>query len=427
MSVDGKKPGRLGILVGGGPAPGINGVIAGATTEALRDGLEVVGFRDGFKWLSEGDGTHQIALTADLVEQSRLKGGSILGTSRVNPTRDPAKLANVVRALQEQGISYLVTIGGDDTAFSASRTAATAAGHIRVAHVPKTIDNDLPLPNNMPTFGYNTARAVGSSLVRNLVEDARTTSRWYIVVAMGRSAGHLALGIGTVAGAALTIIPEEFAEGACSLDGLCDAIEGAALKSSLAGRNYGVVVIAEGVGELIKDELAKNPVVEVTHDEHGHIRLAEVPLAIILKREMQARAKARGEKVTYVDCTIGYELRCADPVPSDAEYVQQLGWGAVRYLRQTGDEGWGDSGSMISIQAGEIVPIPFDDILDPVTCKTAVRRVNVHAHPYRCARAAMLRLERADLEDDARAAALAAVGKLTMEAFRAKYSRLVGA
>jgi len=420
----GKK--KLGILVGGGPAPGINGVIGAATIEAINQGLEVVGILDGFKWLSRGDTSHTLPLTIHDVSETRFRGGSMLHTSRENPTKDPKKMENVVKALKDLGIDYLVTIGGDDTAFSASKTAQHGQGHLRVAHVPKTIDNDLPLPNNAPTFGYNTARAMGEALVSNLMRDARTTRRWYLVIAMGRTAGHLALGMGATGGAPLTIIPEELHGKDVTLGGICDIVEGAIFKSKVVGRDYGVAVIAEGVGDLVKEELAQSPLAVVEHDEHGHFRLAEVPLGLIFKRLLQDRAAARGEKVTIVDVTIGYELRCADPVPFDVEYTTQLGWGAVRYLLRMGEESWTDEGAMMSVQSGEIVPIPFSDILNPDTGKTTVRRVNVNSDVYRNARSFMLRLERADFEDKGKLKALADAAKMPVDDFRAKYGHVAG-
>src|SRR5262245_3822991 len=202
----------LALLVGGGPAPGINGVISAATIEARNRGARVIGILDGFEWLSRGDTKHVMPLEIRDVSRLHFRGGSILRTSRTNPTKDAAKLENVVRALRELGVRFLITIGGDDTAFSASRVAAAAAGGaLSVVHVPKTIDNDLPLPGGIVTFGFETARHVGVSLVETIMEDARSTSRWYLLVAMGRKAGHLALGIGKAAGATLTLIPEEFA------------------------------------------------------------------------------------------------------------------------------------------------------------------------------------------------------------------------
>lgn len=422
---NGKK--RLGILVGGGPAPGINGVIGAATIEALNRGLEVVGILDGFKWLSKNDTSHTVTLSYPDVEQTRFRGGSMLHTSRENPTKDEQKMQNVVAALKTLGIDYLVTIGGDDTAFSASKTSQYGAGAIKVAHVPKTIDNDLPLPGNMPTFGFQTARHYGGELVRNLVNDARTTRRWYLVVAMGRTAGHLALGMGTCGDANLTIIPEELPDEGYSLDLLCDTIECAMLKTKVArGDDCGVVVVAEGVAEFCAEDLKENPLVAVKYDEHGHWRLAEVPFALILKRKLQERAEARGEKTTYVDITVGYELRCSDPISVDVQYTEQLGWGAVRYLLGIGEESYERGGAMISIQAGDIVPIPFSDILDPKTGKTSVRRVNVHSDYYRCARSFMTRLEREDLANEVSLGKLAEAAGMAPEDFRAKFGPVVG-
>ncbi len=416
----------MAILVGGGPAPGINGVISGATFEALRHGLEVIGIYDGFKSLAAGDATNTCTLTADDADECRLKGGSILRTSREKPADDPAKMARVVDTLTKLGVGYLVTIGGDDTAYSAFKTAETSRGAIQVAHVPKTIDNDLPLPDQAPTFGYNTARSVGGELIRNLMEDARTTGRWFVVSAMGRSAGHLALGMARSGGATLTVIPEQFEDGKADLDLVLSIIEGSMLKSAALGRNYGVAVMAEGVGEFLAAELQSRPYVEITYDKSGNLRLAEVPLALILKKELQARNKARDRKVTIVDIAIGYELRCAPPIPFDAEYVQQLGWGAVQYvlgLRRNSKPG----GALISLRAGSIEPIPFSEILDARTGKTAIRRVDIKSDTYAAARAGMVLLEAKDLADADLVGRMAAQAKLSPEDFVKAYSRAAAA
>src|SRR5690606_16681028 len=165
---------------------------------------------DGFQWIMQGDISHTTPLTIRNVTRIHFRGGSFIGISRANPTRQPAHLENTVNWLLRLNVDKLITIGGDDTALSASKLAQFAKGQIRVVHVPKTIDNDLALPHGIPTFGFQTARHVGVRIVQDLQVDARTTSRWYFVVAMGRKAGHLALGIGKASGATLTIIPEEF-------------------------------------------------------------------------------------------------------------------------------------------------------------------------------------------------------------------------
>src|SRR5262245_58176687 len=238
---------RLAILVGGGPAPGINSVIAAATIRARLDDVEVIGVEDGFEWLMQGELRHVRPLTIENVSRIHFRGGSTLGVSRANPTRDPRTLERTVAALLELGISELITIGGDDTAFSAMKVHERAAGRIRVAHVPKTIDNDLELPAHVDTFGYQTARHHGVEVVKNLMVDAKTTSRWYYIVAMGRKAGHLALGIGKAAGATVTLIPEEFTTRPVRLARIVDTLVGAHVKRLAGGRRDGVAVIAEGV------------------------------------------------------------------------------------------------------------------------------------------------------------------------------------
>src|SRR5450756_2307052 len=158
----------------------------------------------------QGNIEHISPLTIEEVSRIHFRGGSYIGISRANPTRDPQHLENCVNALLRLNVSQLITIGGDDTAFSAMKLAEKSAGRVRVVHVPKTIDNDLDLPPHIDTFGFQTARHVGAEIVKNLMVDAFTTSKWYIVISMGRKAGHLALGIGKAAGATLTLVAEEF-------------------------------------------------------------------------------------------------------------------------------------------------------------------------------------------------------------------------
>src|SRR5574337_879799 len=229
----------LAMLVGGGPAPGINGVIAAATIEARNHGVRVLGFYDGFKWLARGDTSHVMELEIDGISRIHFEGGSILRTSRTNPAKSPETLRHVVEALDKLGVSSLLTIGGDDTAFAACRLSEVVKGRVALGHVPKTIDNDLPLPQEVPTFGYTTACNLGKDIVKNLMEDAETTDRWFFVTVMGRRAGHLALGIGGAAGATLTVIGEEFPEPTVPLQALVDILEGAIIKRRASGKGHG--------------------------------------------------------------------------------------------------------------------------------------------------------------------------------------------
>jgi ATP-dependent phosphofructokinase / diphosphate-dependent phosphofructokinase len=413
---------KLGILVGGGPAPGINGVIGAATIKAINSGLEVIGLYDGFKWLCRGDASHVVPLRIEDVSRIHLQGGSILRTARDNPTKSPELMPKALGALEQLDLDYLVTIGGDDTATSASNIAARMGDSLRVAHVPKTIDNDLPLPGDMPTFGFQTARHVGAGLVQNLMEDARTTGRWYLVVAMGRKAGHLALGIGRSAGATLSLIPEEFPPGTLTLDQVCNVIEGAIIKRRAMGRSDGTVVLAEGIGErLDPEELKDIPGVEVSYDEHNHLQLREIPLARILKSQVEQRFKQRGDKLTLVSVDLGYELRCAPPIPFDCEYVRNLGWGAVSYL--LGDQY--DGSALVCLEDGRISPLHFETLIDPQTNHARVRMVDVSRESYRIAREYMIRLIPDDLNDPQQVANLAKAAKMTPDEFRRKFAQLV--
>jgi 6-phosphofructokinase len=408
----------LAILVGGGPAPGINSAISAAAIEANNNGFEVLGIYDGFEHLVKGRTDMVRPLSIADVSRVHVQGGSILRTSRANPTRNQEDMERTVQALEKLGIAYLVTIGGDDTAFYAVEVARAAEGKIRVAHVPKTIDNDLPLPGGMPTFGFETARHVGTSLVLNLMEDSRVTNRWFFVVVMGRKAGHLALGIGKAAGATLTVISEEFPSDRIGFDDVCSVLEGAILKRRVMGRRDGLAVIAEGIGEkLDPEELAKMPGVNVEYDPHGNIRLAELPLANILKREIERRFADRGDRIAVVDVTMGYELRCAAPIPFDIDYTRTLGHGAIQFLLSDPPNEKLGRGGMVCLDGGRVDTLALEDLPDPVTGRTRVRSVDIQSEQYKVARDFMIRLERRDLEDPKMRAKLAEAAKITPEVF----------
>ena len=408
---------KLAILVGGGPAPGINSVIGAASIRASLEGVEVLGIRDGFQWIMKGDIHHVTPLTIDDVSRIHFTGGSFIGISRANPTKNPEFLENAVTSLLRLNVSRLITIGGDDTAFSAMKLAEKANGRIQVVHVPKTIDNDITLPASVDTFGFQTARHVGVQIVKNIMVDAKTTSRWYFIISMGRKAGHLALGIGKSAGATLTLVPEEF-PGATRLKTVVDTLAGAIIKRMSYGRPDGVAVIAEGVVEdLHPEDLAGLDSVE--RDAHGHIRIAEVSLGNILKEAVQKRLAEVGLKTTVVAKNIGYELRCADPVPSDMEYTRDLGYAATKYLLD------GGSNALISMQGPNFVPVPFDDLIDPQTGRTGVRYVDIHSTRYAIARRFMIRLRRDDFYDPHEIAKFAATAHMSIPQFLSEFEYLV--
>lgn len=442
---------KVGVLVGGGPAPGINGVISAATIEAEHFGLPVIGFYDGFRPLSTSDDPRRVRLisrrTPDLKpleddpgievrETSRIdvEGGSILRTSRHNPKEE--ELERVLATLRRLGVKYLVTIGGDDTALSASRLADKAKEKnqdLRVAHVPKTIDNDLPLPGDMPTFGFRTACEVGAHLVRNLMVDSATMPRWFLVVAMGRTAGHLALGMGKGAGATLTVIPEdlEFSppDEFVTADQVLDVIEGAIYKRLAMGRQDGVAVIAEGlVLKLKRGELERLTGIDTfTYDEFGHVRLGDFDMAPVWLEHLKQRLEKRGLRLRLTAQNLGYILRCEPPNAFDREYVRELGYAAVRFLmRASPYEQYADlNGAMVYVEHGKLRLRRFDEMreIDPATGKkkVSVRMVDVNTESYKVAREYMIRLEPEDLKDDDKVKRMAEAAHMSVEEFRAQF------
>lgn len=426
----GAKINKLALLVGGGPAPGINGVISAVTIEAINHGIQVFGIRDGFKDLVRGNADGIRKLTIEDVRDKALRGGSMLGTARTNPTKSAQDMGRVLDVFRNQGFDAIVTIGGDDTAYSASEVYKGAKGSIRVAHVPKTIDNDLPLPGSTPTFGFETARQLGVHIVRNLAEDARTTSRWYLIVSMGRAAGHLALGIGKAAAATLTIIPEEFRGRPVTIAELCDLITGAIIKRASNKRYHGVVVLAEGLIEAIGEKALTAAMDagqlgrygQLSRDPHGHLRLGEIEFGRMMRDLLAERLEHQGVKTTVIDKDLGYELRCADPIPFDAEYTRDLGYGAVKFLRS---EAATRSGVVISYVEGRMNPLPFDQLINPETRRMKNRKVDVNGEGYESARRYMIRLEKADFHDPERLHRLAAAAGMNPDQFRERFEYVV--
>ncbi len=405
------------IVVGGGPAPGINGVISAATIEAVNEGKEVIGIYGGFKSLFAGDIKSAIPLTIQDVSRIHTTGGSILRTSRDSAEVAKARFPVLLQTLKALKVRYLITIGGDGTAYMARWIERECRGKISVVHVPKTIDNDLNLPGGRSSFGYHTARHWGVEIVKNIMEDARTTGRWYYITTMGRNAGHLALGIGKAVGATITLIPEEFIENKLPFQKISDILEGAIIKRLAHGKDHGIAVLAEGISAKV-DEHELSACNEIKCDEVGRIRLSEIQLGRIMSDMVKKSLEARGVHMTIVHKTIGYELRAADPVPYDIEYTRNLGYGAVRFLLN------GGTGSMITLDEGRLRPVSFVEMTDPATGKTKVRLVDMNSESYEVGRKYMIRLEKEDFEPRA-IEALAKAAKMSVSEFRTRFEYLV--
>ncbi len=414
---------RIGILLGGGPAPGTNGVISAVALEAIKSGCTPIGFHDGFEWLAQRytDECHE--LTINEVSRIHLDGGSILGTSRVDVSRKPENLENTLAALKKLDIDALLIIGGDDMVASAIAIAQHA--HIKVALIPKSIDNDLWLPTMgeapLQTLGYETARHVGAGIVKSLMADAKTTGRWYLAVTMGRPTGNLTLGIGAAASATCTIIPEEFAQkdsdDTITLNQIADVVEGTIIKRKAMGANHGVVLLSESLAVRFSEaEFAE--LATVDRDAQNNIRVAEIDLARKVKSAVAQSLEKRGVKVTIVDKTIGYELRCASPIPYDAEYARDLGYAAVNFVRE------GGSGAVVTMQGGEFCAIPFGQVVETQTGRGKQRGVDINTESYAVARDYMVRLNAKDFADAAWVEKLAQAGGLSADEFRTRFSKL---
>ncbi len=408
---------KVGILVGGGPAPGINGVIRAATIKLRNHGADVVGIYDGFSNLIKGDETQVVQLQIDDVSVIHFEGGSILRTSRANPTTNEQDMANVVNTLKKMGVNCLITIGGDDTCYSAHKIAKAAEGGIQVIHVPKTIDNDINLPHGIRTFGFASARAFGVDIIKSVMNDAKTTGRWYFIIAMGRKAGHLALGIGSPAGATVTIIPEECKAPHLDFNWLIDTLIGSVIKRLAAGRNYGVAILGEGLAEKLTEE-ELNGMGQLEYDEHGHPRLSEIDFGKVVKTRARDELARLGIKTLIVDKDIGYELRCVNPVPFEMEYTKELGFAAAKHALL------GGSGDMVSIQDGAFVPIPFYAIMDPGTGRTKVRMVDINSEAYEMALEYMIRLKKSDFADEKFIERLAEQTNLSPAQFKERFEKV---
>jgi 6-phosphofructokinase len=409
---------RLGILVGGGPAPGLNDVIAAAALRAIDLGATPIGIHNGFEWLAQRYTDEQHELTRDEVAHIHLGRGCLLGVSRADIARHPEGLQNTLAALTKLNIDALLTVGGDDLLASSLAIEEASGGAIRVVQVPKSIDNDLLLPSSQTTLGYETARHVGVGIVSSLMEDARTTGRWFIAVTMGRPTGHLTLGIGSAASATCTIIPEEFPAGPISLRQICDIVEGSILKRQAMGKNHGVVLLSEALAERFSlEELSE--LQDVDRNAQGQIRVAEIDLGRKVKTEVQSRLESRRLKVTVVDKTIGYELRCAPPIPVDADHARDLGYTAVNHLNA------GGSGALITLQNGEFTPIPLAKLADE-TGRGQHRAVDIQCESYHVARDYMVRLEPRDFTDPVWVETLATSSGMSVDDFHQHFASLAG-
>jgi 6-phosphofructokinase len=381
-SSDASSRKNFGIVVSGGPAPGINSVIGASVIEATNRGYQVKGLANGFRDLTLGEPNAVVNLTPDMVSAIYNKGGSILGTSRFNPLKEEKLLEQFLAGLEAHQIDKLIVIGGEGSAYLSLKLSQLHR-HLSIVHVPKTIDNDLVLPSNHPSFGFETALHAGTKIVEVLREDAKTCRRWFLATTMGRKAGFLALGMGLAAGATSALIPEEFAGVAPSPEDVASILYSSIRKRISMGKNYGVILLAEGILDCI-DASRSSALQSCVRDDMGRIRYSQIELGDVIIPPLKQMLKAANIDVHIITKNIGYELRCCDPISFDIEYTKFLGYGAVQHI--------------LGGQSGIMVTRDFDKLgfisLESMAGNNGViksRGVDLSSDLYRVARSFMIR------------------------------------
>lgn len=364
----------IAILAGGGPAPGINTVISSVAKTFLAHGYRVIGLHNGYKGLfSETADTVEIDYR--LADAIFAEGGSYLHMSRFRPgEQDFAERFNLDFFVRNR-VKLLVTIGGDDTASTANNVAKfLAAKHYPIAniHVPKTIDDDLPLPDGMPTFGYESAKDKGGVIARTVGADAHASNNWFVITSMGRSAGHLAFGIGTAAHCPMIIIPEMFNRTTITVDRIVRLVISSIIKRKLMGLGYGVAMISEGVFHELSTEELTAAGVTFSYDEHGHPELWKVSKSHVFCTLIDAEMARLKLKIRPRPVELGYEMRCQTPIAYDLEYCTTLGIGVYKLFAE------GLTGCMVYVdQQGRIGHLFLKDIQDPTTGVIPPRVVDI--------------------------------------------------
>ncbi len=411
---------RVAILFAGGPAPAANAVISAAATSFLRAGVQVVGIRHGYSGLVEFsedrplvEGRDYLHLTPRILSRTRNSQGILIGTARTNPGKhvnspadlhDPEKskpLRTVYNALRSINVDALISIGGDDTLKTANKFKLFQQQFgandktIPVVHLPKTIDNDYHGIDF--TFGFFTAVDFLATEIRNLIYDAEVTRSYFVAETMGRSAGWLAYGAAIAGEASFVVSVEDIAgefrseEIAKNPDGTesrrpvmdINLIVERIVKTMLArerdGKEYGVIVLAEGLAEYLPNSYLEG----VRRDDHGHISISEINLCDVftslIARVFQEKS---GKKRRIKGLQLGYEARCAKPHAFDVMLGSQLGVGAYRALAEKKL-----NGVMVSVSGQlDLHYEPFENLVNPETLVTVVRYIRESSDFHRLAR-----------------------------------------
>jgi len=315
---------KIGVLTGGGDAPGLNAAIRAVVRRASMLGWEVLGIRRGWAGVLEMDVE---PLTVNSVAGILPRGGTILGTSRTNPFKNEESAEKAIAKLKEMKLDALVAIGGEDTLGAANKLWKRG---IPVVGIPKTIDNDLDATDD--TIGFDTAINIVMEAIDRLHTTAESHNRVIVVEVMGRHAGWVAVEAGIAGGADIILIPEEKYD----IDQVAETLK----KRHARGRNFSIVVVAEGAEEI-------EPKKKEAVDEFGHVRLGGVGEK--LAAELQKRTGFE-TRVTV----LGHTQRGGSPTARDRLIATRYGVGAVELIRNK------KFGRMVAMQGGKMVDVPLE-------------------------------------------------------------------
>ena len=326
---------KVGILTGGGDCPGLNPAIRGVVYRGLDFGFEFTGIIEGWRGLVKGI---YEPLTLKDVEEIHYQGGTMLGSSRTNPFKNPEDLQAVLNNIKSAGFDAIVACGGEDTLGVAAKLYSQH--NVPTVGVPKTMDNDLNLTDF--TFGFDTAAAVGMEALDRLRDTARSHRRVIVLEVMGRHAGWVALYVGMGGGADWITLPEEKLD----IDAMCEHLKSVRAR----GKKYALIVASEGT-EIPMDDAEK------TVDSFGHVNLGNRNVGEFLATEIEKRI---GWETRFA--VVGHVHRGGSPTLFDRVLGQRVGIKAAEMVRDR------DFGKMAALQGTEVVAV--DIVKATATLKT---------------------------------------------------------
>jgi 6-phosphofructokinase 1 len=410
----------VGIICGGGTVPGLNSLVSSVVLSAREAGLRVLGFHDGFLHLASGDPNVVRQNVVDLTDHSLASDCPLIRTNRFDPSRSFSTISNCTFSLSQLNIRYLLVIGGN-TQLLASQLITDGADptEMQILILPKTVDNDVPLPDDALSFGFHSARVCGHRLVSDIVAEAHRAHEWVIVETSGRRTGHLPFELARSGGAALLIIPEDFAGRKLDIGDVCDLLEGSILKSLALSRPGGVCVVAEGVVNQMSaasiNELARRCWVPRGPDG---VDLGAADLSGAIADEVAKRFAKRGIDLKVTARSLVADIRSAPPTDFEIDYGRALGRGTIQGFLA------GHSNCVVFCSGGEVEYLSFQTVIDADTGRLIPRRVDVKSAEYTRARRKMCLIDRADLDDDGALSRLAEVGNCDAAAIVAQFGRV---